>query len=348
MQEKQTSARNNTIDILRLAASFAIIVLHNFSGSGYAFSEELVALSRFAVPLFFMFSGFFAAGFDRARERRQIIRILVITVLANIAYLLLGMLDAASPALYLRDIFTTRHFVEFFMYNESPVATHLWFLSALLYCLIADYFISRRAAESKAGRAALWCAASVLLFGGLVWYHIRLAKNPWLQWFEYRNFCFFALPFFLFGRLLRGTKVTRKRLHPAIFAALFLLLEAAAVLEYRLIGVREIYLASIALVFTMFVFAMTHPAYNAGRVTQAVANAGRKYSLAIYIVHMRLLGWAQQLFYAKVPYPLWGKVIYLVPVAVFAASFLTAAAYVLVKRLVLRAVRAQRKKPEGA
>ncbi len=53
--------RNLTIDILRLAAAFAVVCLHNFSGSGVAGAEETVALARFAVPLFFLFSGYFCA-----------------------------------------------------------------------------------------------------------------------------------------------------------------------------------------------------------------------------------------------------------------------------------------------
>ena len=54
-----TKARNHTIDILRLTAAFAVICLHNFSGSGVWAGETIVTLSRFAVPLFFLFSGYF-------------------------------------------------------------------------------------------------------------------------------------------------------------------------------------------------------------------------------------------------------------------------------------------------
>ena len=84
-----TKARNRTIDILRLTAAFAVICLHNFSGSGVWAGETIVTLSRFAVPLFFLFSGYFSAGFSRKRKLWQVLRIFTLTLLSNLAYLAL-------------------------------------------------------------------------------------------------------------------------------------------------------------------------------------------------------------------------------------------------------------------
>ena len=325
------SQRNNCVDILRIVSAFCIITLHNFSGSGHPFGEELTAMARFAVPLFFMISGYFAASFDRPRRVRQIKKLLFLTLASNLGYFLYRLWEAAIghnlPGFF-AEKFAPKAFLDFFLLGESSVASHLWFLSALLYVVVLDHLLLSRLQSLKLGRAIVAAIAVVLLAAGLLYYHINTTiLQQELPWQNYRNFLLMGMPFYLFGKLLRDGKLTRIKLRVPVFLVLLVVLFGVCLCEYRLLGTKEIYLSSIVTAFVLLIFAVQHPIEQPGKVVSALAAAGRKYALSVYVVHIFMLDKVRQVYFSFVQWGMYKPGFYFIPLITLLLSLLAAWVY---------------------
>ncbi|MBQ0069089.1 MAG: acyltransferase family protein, partial [Bacteroidales bacterium] len=71
-----STERNNTLDIMRLVAAFFVVCLHT---TDHAFGDNqtvctlLNAFSRFAVPFFFVITGYY---FDRIKIDKYVLKII--------------------------------------------------------------------------------------------------------------------------------------------------------------------------------------------------------------------------------------------------------------------------------
>lgn len=347
--------RNHTIDILRLAAAFAVICLHNFSGSGVWAGEQIVALCRFAVPLFFLFSGYFSAGFDRKRKLRQILRIFVLTVLSNLAYLALDLSRVQGGSfmvkLHLQELLTPQSWQNFLLFNESPFSSHLWFLGALLYCLLLDLLFDclfGRFAKNMLQWPLSFCrkiaavAAGVLLGTGLIIYDINAINGVdfGIEFGEnlrvstllfFRNFFFFGLPFFTFGKLIRKSAFPVKPLSVPGYVIGIIALNALILIENWCWGTLEVYCGSILLTFLLMHLALSHPLSNGGKWVRLLGWLGQNTTLTIYIVHIYFLDLFRNWYWANLPWQYEPGIFHLIPVGVFLASLLVGVAVGLVK-----------------
>ena len=342
----ENSQRNNCIDMLRIVSAFCIICLHHFTGTGYPLGEELPAMARFAVPLFFMISGYYAAAFDKTRRIKQMKKLLFLTVASNIGYFLYRMADAAAGQYlpgFFAEKFTWSALWTFLWSGESSVASHLWFLSALLYIVVLDHLVFSRLRGRKHGRAITVAIALVLLIGGLTYYHVNTTVlHQVLPYQNYRNFLLMGTPFYLFGKLLRDSRLTELRLNVPVTSVLLVVLFAICLGEFWWLGNIEIYLSSIVTAFVLLLFALQHPMEHAGKAVKAIAAAGRRYSLSVYVVHIFLLDKVRSVYFSHVR---WGTVepgFYFIPLAVMALALLIAAAYGAVKTAVQKRLRNQR------
>ena len=130
--------RNLKIDQLKCLSAFLVIYVH-CSPTG-TIGENISAIARIAVPIFFIITGYFYE-FSNQREKKQsqIKNIFVLCIIANFLYLIwniiLQMLLGNSIKNYLLEILEPKAVVKFLIFNESPVGVHLWYLGALLYGL---------------------------------------------------------------------------------------------------------------------------------------------------------------------------------------------------------------------
>ncbi len=320
--DAQPRQRNQTIDILRLLAAFSIICLHNFSGSGVIGGEETVALTRFAVPLFFMFSGYFAAGFDRKRKLRQFSRILIWAVLSNLMYLakeLLPQRTAYAARMRLSQIFPSGSWKNLLLFNESPISAHLWFLGAFAYVLLLDLLLGWL--FDKLPRWTRWCLTLALMLGGLTLYHL-LTRDPGVdfQLYHYRNFLLFGLPFFLSGKLIRTGSFAKIKISWLGCLSMLFLTERLAVLEYGSLGPWELYMGSILTAFLLIHLALNHPLYNAPKPVRVLSWLGRETTLAVYLLHIFFLDFLRGLYWQHMQWQYEFGVFHLIPLGVFVLS----------------------------
>ena len=132
------------IDILKCLAALAVVEIHKplkvQSGA------ELLILCRFAVPVFFMITGFFySETVAHRRELKQIGKILTITIGANLFYLIWKVLLALENGNNIKDAllarFEERMPEDFILWNFSPLSPHLWYLQALVYVLVIAFIV---------------------------------------------------------------------------------------------------------------------------------------------------------------------------------------------------------------
>lgn len=320
--------RNHSIDILRLIGAFFVICLHCFSGSGVWLGEEITALARFAVPMFFLISGYFAAQFTVKRKLRQIGKILLLAVISNVAYLSMpwwGHLYRWNRIVVLfRLTYMPINWTDFLLWNESPFSAHLWFLGAMLYVLLIDLALSPLFRRLKHRTPLLWAVAGVLAVGGFVIYHV-LTANGEVDYHlcYYRSFLLFALPFFLAGKLLRENSFGKRPLPWGLYPAGILALCGLTLIEHGLLGPWELYLGSAALPFLLLHLAIAHPLEPCPAPAAFPAWLGRHTTLFIYIAHVYVLNLLRDWYYQNYPWQYEFGLFHLIPPAVL---LITAAA----------------------
>lgn len=126
-------------DILKFLCAFLIVCIHSpFPGM---IGEYFTALTRIAVPIFFMITGFYYSDIEwRDRTIEQIKKIFILVVEANLLYLLWKCFYAVASGdgliPYIEEILTEKCIAKFVILNESPFNGHLWYLGAILYVLL--------------------------------------------------------------------------------------------------------------------------------------------------------------------------------------------------------------------
>lgn len=274
------SLRADNIDILKAICAFLIVCIHiPFPGTVGAY---FTALTRSAVPIFFMITGYFYSDVvKRGEETRQIRKIMKLVIEANLIYLVWDSFYAlvSRNMDFFQSTFTLKNLLKFLLLNESPLKGHLWYLGAILYVLI----IVRVADKLKCGKM-LYFLTPVLLLGDLVFGKYSIVI--WGREFPYifvRNFLFVGIPYFCIGQLIRrrGTKNQKE-----ILSCLIVIFSLTSIYERLLLdnigmnATRDHYISTTFLAGVVFLFALKCNGTNG-----LLATVGRKYSTWVYIMH---------------------------------------------------------------
>lgn len=332
--------RINSIDALRIIAAFFIICIH----TNYFGKDVISTIAKFAVPVFFMISGYFFIGSKKESQLRSIKKIFILVVLSNLLFLFVQV--AISVLQHnisgFLDCFSLNSILKFFILNESPFGVHLWFLSALLYCMIIAYFLSK----IKINKRIIFFGALLLLAGDLVFGKYSLVVfgcsfSPLLA----RNFLFLGLPNFYIGSLFKTIPKEKFKISNSVLVVLTVLFCATTLAEKYLLdnlniaGNREHYISTTLLAVAVFALAVKNPAYDNKRIIAFLADLGRKYSLFIYIFHILVCYVLKMLRSHIALIDTIGN--YTEPFVVFAISLLIAIFYYKVKDLIAKKTRKQ-------
>lgn len=283
--------RINSIDILRFIAAFVVVCIH----TSYFAKEYALPIMRFAVPVFFAVSGYFYCSADVFKKKSQIKHILFLSVFSVLFYFCVQLVTAAFSGdinSFFVQTFTFDNLWRFAVFNYVPdkLGDHLWFLFALLYCMIFDLLISKFKINSTVFKILITLflvvniiigSYSKVLFG--VWPPIEIA----------RSFIFTGLPFFYIGRLLRqAPKISVPNLTLIVLTIVF---AVTSILEYvllRNIGAsasKEMYISTVFLAVTILCFVIKNPLNTPRKSLVRICKYGRKYSLMIYIIHPMII-----------------------------------------------------------
>lgn len=256
MDKATKQDRNQAINCLKMFSVIAIFLIHcKFPGKT---GEVVRGAASFGVPVFFLIAGFYSYHISAEKIRKRIRHILWLVIAANLFYLLWDMiylvLTGENVTDWLMEVFHWKKILVFLLFNETPLRGHLWFLGALLYCYVVLFLM---AGKEKTG--FLKVGALLLLAGNLLLGEMATALGHNLQIPYVRNWLFCGLPFFFLGYLLKAQKTEPGkekpvRISPKVLCCIMAVCVITGILEAWLIPDAELYLSTMLLAITAFVY----------------------------------------------------------------------------------------------
>ena len=252
-------------------------------------------LARFAVPLFFLVSGYFCYGKGMDTVKRRIRNTGHLFLLANGVYFLWKLAALAEKdALTLAaaaELFAPKALFDWLVWNQSPFMGHLWFLGALLYCYLLYALLVKKGWQEKLYGLIPLCLAANVLLGEIL--PILGRENNFLHT---RNFWLTGLPFFLLGHwFAKREKSGALRVHTLVCLAGIGVGTVMSMAEMLMTGGGELYIGSIFMVCGLFLLALQNPGWGEGSL---LAHIGARDSLHIYLWQMIVFDVAEKLAHA--------------------------------------------------
>ncbi|MRX52394.1 acyltransferase family protein [Bacillus idriensis] len=284
--------RNYAIDFIKFFAIFAVVVIHTFPLDSQIELFILDNLFRFAVPFFFVASGYlFGNKIINTREsveyfKRYVIKIIKIYVCWLIFYTIYDVL-----VIYLSDSNVLqklmKYFDEFTMLNlfyfgKGTSGYQLWFLTSLIWSIIILYIIYRL----KKINFLLTLSFILNIIGLFGQSYSMFFKLP----ISTRDAVFFGLFYTTLGFFfaLHSQKIKSLKINATIYLYLFVVFSFLQVMEGYILEKKlssshgEYFISTIFLTVFLFSFALNFSQLGKGMlITKIGSNA-----LGIYIIHV--------------------------------------------------------------
>lgn len=268
--------RNYALDVLKCIAALMIVFLHynRVEGEyGILYSDIMRSITRVAVPLFFMITGYYLPVIAaRCRLFEQIRKVLVMALCSSLFYFSYRLVDAyfnESLMEWLTGHYTPSTIFVWLVFNDAPSGYHLWYLYALLYSLLFYAAIYKVDIPQYIPHItiALFCVVLVANYTDLIFV---------------RNY-FLGIPCIGCGVMIREG-VFRIPYRKVLFVvSLFLVIAEMLIVKYYLGKTFDVYTFSIPLALCLLTWAIDNPQVGENTVW---ATIGLKYSAYIYILHV--------------------------------------------------------------
>ena len=334
MNNENIGKRYSSIDALKFLCAFLVVCIHQpFPGTvGF----YIVAISRIAVPIFFMITGFFYK-IEENKEKKQIVKLLKIILFASILYLVENFIigiakfvanGSIDSIFEVFEVFNRKSILRLFLLNESPIAGHLWYLNAIVYVFLCSYILKK----AKLFKVLYWITPFLLsidlVFGK---YSIAIFGCEF-DFLYVRNFLFVGIPYFIIGNAIRYAYIQKKLnvcrqkyllVIAMLFSVMLCMIEKYTILSFGINATRDHYISTTLLACVVFVlFLVAFP--NENKKLKWISDIGRKSSLDIYIIHpivIVVLSIMSKIFHVEKGSS------YVAPVLVFVVSIFLSAIY---------------------
>lgn len=250
--------------------------------------------------MFFITSGFFFLSngvMIDAKVVAKIRHILKIIVLSAIFYSVFTILiniatyDTWSIKSFISEHVTATKIVKLFLTNDPIIYSHLWFLMALIYCYAFSLLMfadnKRLSCINILAPALLIGYACLQEFGSVLGIQRSIAFTGMESNIYFFNiFLFRALPFFLFGIILRNIEPRISKMHINNFMCILIAILGGvlAIIERFCIGESQFFVGTYISVAALFIVAINQPDWNIG----ILEYIGRELSLYVYILHIAI------------------------------------------------------------
>ena len=286
--------KNYYLNYWKGIACFGVVFVHTRFPI-YEVDGVLQTLFRFTIPLFFMISGYFCYGKDGEIVEKKLPSKMQRIFWINLAGCLYYFIVQLAIALFgdshgtIADLverfhmmFNGKNMINWLVFNQDPFVNIMWFTSALLYCYILFWLINHYNLYRLAyGMIPVLIFIHFILGNVLIFWGVEITK------YYYRNFLLFGIPFFMMGNWLHKNqtvimeKLTVRKCQCFLIVGLFL-----GVVEWFLVGRRELYLGALMSVIGIFIWTLYQPEKNKDSFWVKI---GEEYSLYIYILHYSVI-----------------------------------------------------------
>ena len=251
------------LNIVKLVASYMVVFIHvSFPGQ---FGIDIVYLARFAVPFFFIVSGYFSYNSFNLKSIKKIdkkIQTTGLLYLESIGFYLVMILcvqrDFGKFNSWLRAGLSGTNFFEWILWNKIPLIEleHLWFIGALLYCYIFMRIIYKYPNLIKL-LPFLLIVNYILGEGG------QLFNCTEIPEYITRNAWFCGIPCFAIGYLIRKHESTYvicfwNKLSTKTLFIVAMLTEVLVLVEAHTVGMTDLYVFSLVTAVLLFLYGITH------------------------------------------------------------------------------------------
>ena len=277
---------NISLNVIKCLAIFAVVCIHcpffPLETKKYLITD---AFARFAVPFFFLVSGYYSFFNNHEtalnKYKFRIVKLIKLYVCSILLYLVFFYI--ANNIKDVHSIFNISNLYSFVVFNITPFGIHLWFIGALIYCYAIYYVVNKFNFNNK----ILYIFIPILLLSCLI-------IGEFSQYFGivypveyYRNFLFLAMPFFILGYLLHDKKEliintlsTKLLIILVIFGFLLTFFEALVV------GKLDLYVGSIIVSLSIFIWCVKNPNKLNFKISSFI---GGKLFTSIYVLHVLVL-----------------------------------------------------------
>ena len=286
-------SRQNGLDWIKGLSCIAVVLIHyNFSNG---FGTVIKTVCRFAVPIFFLVSGYFMLSGEelvcvRNKTIKKIKHISLLLIKAGFFYLLFNILwnKMMTPdwdiVAYITEKINRISVIKFILTNDPFVYAHLWFMLALIYCYILMLFFDHKYPEKIVNCFPILLIAFLIVSIWKDTFHLKSSIGGQIYMTSF--FGFRALPFFLAGVWVRKHQemFMNKKVKIFTLETLIMFGMAWSVLERMIFVESQFYLGTYIVVAALFLYALM---YNEQiQPDSFLTHLGRDLSLYVYIFHI--------------------------------------------------------------
>lgn len=283
---------NQAIECCRLVASLFVIFIHILLPN--ELGQIMDCLARFAVPFFFMISGYFAYHVSSKTILKRILRICKLNLFATLVYVVWGYgreryLCNMSVFTYLARTFSMKKLAEWVFLNGNPAMDHLWYLTAITVCLLAYWIYIRLSGEKSANYSPLYIVSVVLFV-----FHVAFGVNAMAVGINvptklYRNALFFGMPIFSLGIFLHEYQEIIVNAFNLTTWKLIMLIAFGIVLsllQWAGIEKAEMPVGMLLVVVALMLLLLANPhVFGGSRGAKCIISRLGRLSTGIYIMH---------------------------------------------------------------
>lgn len=276
-----------SLDMLKAVAAFLVCFQHA-AGTGIL-SEYLLAISRIAVPLFMMITGFFYMDVVRHEgEKKQIKKFVVVAIEMTALYFAIDYLNhliSHDLLTYLKSYFSLESIVAFLVFNDPIPADHTWYLWSMIYVLVITYILPKLW-KSRMIRTVIIAVSLILLL--LLGKYAVLFFGKEIPSTYTRNAWLVGFPYFLLGIFIKENYALIQRMKQkyiivlVVLSTVFCCIERMILVANNLNASRDSYVFTPVMAVALFILFLT---IDVNDHNNLLVNYGIKYSLALYIIH---------------------------------------------------------------
>ena len=243
--------KNSTLDLLKLFASYMVVFIHvPFYGR---LGPIMETCARFAVPFFFLVSGFhsYEITCDKIKKRiRNILTLLILSVVCCTAFKVFTLLSKGNMAdvtSYLSNYLDLVVLAKLLMFNITISSVHLWYLFAVLYVYVIFFFVTKLRISDKIIFIMSFCLLflHILLGEGLSILGIELPKPI------VRNFLVMGIPFFGLGLFVKKYEHKFHMIPNYVIFVSIIIGIIDSILSRYFFGQNELYIGSLLVLFAV-------------------------------------------------------------------------------------------------
>ena len=236
--------KNDTLELLKLFTSYMVVFIHvAFYGK---FGVAIDALARFAVPFFFLVSGYYSFQITTEKIKKRIRSIFALIIFSSVCCTIFEIIcllkyNKDGLAVFLSKYTDLHTYINFFLFNETISSGHLWYLFAVLYVYIIFYFVTKFHIKEKAIFIVSFflLLLHVVLGEGLSMFGATL-PIPYV-----RNFALMGIPFFALGMFAKKHENKFRNIPNYIILLMVVTGAFESIISRFLFGENELYIGSL-------------------------------------------------------------------------------------------------------